>query len=167
MSTRILGETNEEFRLERSGEIAEIGLSLATQTRRSLDIVSRHLDPVLYDDDLFVAALRKLVVENHRAQVRVLVLDSAPVITRSHRLVDLAQHLSDFISIRVPAPEHKEFNEAWLVADNTGYIHRRFSDRFEATANFAARRVASNLTNRFEELWNRAQVEANLRRLHL
>jgi hypothetical protein len=167
MSERILGETDEEFSLDRSEPLRDICVALATQARRSVDIVTRSLDPVLYDNDGFITALRDLVVGSRHARVRVLILDSASVVSRGHRLLELAQRLSSFISLRVPAPEHKDFNEAWLVVDNTGYVHRRFSVRFEAVANFDARRISANLTNRFEELWNHAQLEPNLRRLHL
>ncbi len=164
---RILGETDEEIALTRSDEVRDACVALARQARRSLELVSRHLDPALFDTDEFATAVRELVVNSRRAQMRILVLDAAPVVARGHRLVELAQRLSSYISIRVPAPEHKDFNEAWLVADTTGFLHRRFSDRYEATANFDDRRHASALANRFEEIWQRAQPDANLRRLHL
>ncbi|MSR13023.1 MAG: hypothetical protein EXR86_00335 [Gammaproteobacteria bacterium] len=165
--SRTLGETEAEFAVDSSEALLEVSLALATQARHSLDIVSRHLDPALYDNELFSDALRALVVNTRRAQIRLLILDSAPVVLHGHRVVELAQRLTDFIQIRVPAPQHKEFNEAWLVADNTGYAHRRFSDRYDATVNFAARRVSNSLTKRFEELWNQAQLDSNLRRQHL
>ena len=167
MDVRVLGTTDEEFELERSEAVCDVVLSLATQARRALDIVSRHLDPALYDNEAFGAAIRELVVDSRRAQVRILLLDSAPVVARGHRLVELARRLSSFITIRIPAPEYKNLNEAWLVADATGYLSRRFSDRPEATANFADPRQATHLTNRFEEIWQRAQPDANMRRLHL
>ncbi len=167
MNARLLGETDEEFELEHSETVRDVSLSLATQARRSLDIVSRHLDPTLYDTEAFGNALRELVVGSQRAQVRILLLDSAPVVTRGHRVVELARRLSSYLAIRGPGLEHKDLNEAWLVADATGFVYRRFSDRFEATANFNDRRHAGHLTNRFEEIWQRAQPDPNLRRLHL
>lgn len=167
MSERKLGETAEVFALELSEDVREVSLALATQARRSLDIVTRHLDVVLYDNEAFANAMRELVVDSRRAQVRILVLDSGQVVTHGHRLIELARRLSSFISVKVPAPEHKDFNEAWLVADTTGYLHRRFSDRYEATANFADRRHSANLANRFNELWNHALQDPNFRRLHL
>lgn len=167
MDVRVLGTTHEEFELERSETVCEVVLSLTTQARRSLDMVSRHLDPALYDNEAFGAAIRELVVDSRRAQVRILLLDSAPVVARGHRLVELARRLSSFITIRIPAPAYKNLNEAWLVADATGYLYRRFSDRPEATANFADPRQATHLTNRFEEIWQRAQPDADMRRLHL
>ncbi|MGD9601305.1 MAG: hypothetical protein AB7O21_08445 [Gammaproteobacteria bacterium] len=167
MSERILGTTDETLEIDRREQVGELCLALARQARRSLDIVTRHLDPALYDTDDFGAAVRALVVGSHRVQVRILLLDPAPVIARGHRLVELAQRLSSFVTIRIPSEEYKEFNEAWLVADATGYLHRRFSDRYEATANFDDRRLARALVNRLDEIWQRAQPDGNLRRLHL
>jgi hypothetical protein len=164
---RVLGISDEALTLVRSAEVCDVSLELARQTRRNLDLVSRHLDPELYDTAEFIETVRALATSGRRARVRILVLDTVPVVKRGHRLIELAQRLSSFISIRVPAPEHQDFNEAWLVADDTGYCYRRFSDRYDASANFADRRYSKQLTQRFDELWNRAQPDANLRRLHL
>ena len=167
MHERILDTTNELLELARSEEVREQSLALVQQARHSVDIVSRHLDPMLYNTAAFAAALRAMILDTRRAQVRLLVLDPAPLASQGHRLLELARHLTSFITVRTPAPEHKEFNEAWLVADNTGYLHRRFSDRYEATANFADRRQSNSLTNRFEDLWQRAESASSVRRLHL
>ena len=167
MHERILDTTNELLELARSEEVREQSLALVQQARHSVDIVSRHLDPMLYNTAAFAAALRAMILDTRRAQVRLLVLDPAPLASQGHRLLELARHLTSFITVRTPAPEHKEFNEAWLVADNTGYLHRRFSDRYEATANFADRRQSNSLTNRFEDLWQRSESARSVRRLHL
>lgn len=164
---RVLGATDLAFEVDRADALRVALLEMTSQARRNLDIVSRHLDPSLFDHEEFVDAVKRLVLGSTRAQVRLLVLDPAPLVSRGHRLLTLAQRLSSYIDVRVPAPEHREFNEAWLVADKDGYAHRRFSDRFEATVNFHDPRLAVHLTNRFDELWQRAQADPNLRRLHL
>ncbi|MCC7122975.1 MAG: hypothetical protein IT493_15585 [Gammaproteobacteria bacterium] len=165
--SRVLGASDQVFETGRATELRRALLELAQQATRSIDLVSRHLDPSLLDHDMFAAAVKRLVLGSTRARVRVVVLDPAPLVTHGHRLVALAQRLSSYIELRVPGPEHREFNESWLVADNAGYAHRRFSDRFEATINFNDPRLATHLTNRFDELWHRAQPDPNLRRLHL
>jgi len=164
---RRLGHTDALFDVDRADALRDVLLALAQQARRTLDIVGRHLDPALMDREDFVDAVKSLVLGSTRAQVRVLILDPAPLVTQGHRLIALAQRLSSYIQLRVPAPEHREFNEAWLEADRDGYAHRRFSDRFEATVNFHDPRLAVHLSNRFDELWQRAQPDPNLRRLHL
>lgn len=166
-SQRIVGETAEEFAVERADDLYEVQLSMLRQARRTVDLVSRHLDPRLYDTEDVVAAVKAVALSSSRAQIRLLILDPTPVVSQGHRLLALASRLSSFIHLRVPAPEHKEFNEAWLVVDNKAYAHRRFSDRYEAAVNFKDPRLASQLTNRFEELWQRGLHDPNLRRLHL
>lgn len=164
----ILGENDDLVLVERSERLRELVLGLAEQARHSLDLVCRSLDARLYDTDAFSAAVKRLAIGNTRhAEVRLLVLDPAQLVARGHRLIALGQRLTSTLAIRVPAPEHRDFNEAWLVADATGYAYRRFSDRYDAEVNFNGRRRAKALTHRFEELWQRAQPEPNFRRLHL
>lgn len=165
--TLVLGETDLAFQVDRAEDLRAVMLALAQQGRRTLDIVSRHLDPALLDREDFADAVKAVALGSKYAEIRVLVLDPGPVVSRGHRLIQLAQRLSSFIQVRIPSPEHKEFNEAWLVVDKQGYAHRRFSDRFEATVNFNDPRLASQLGNRFDELWQRATPDPNLRRLHL
>jgi hypothetical protein len=162
-----LGISAGPFELARSDALAATVLQLAGQSRRSIDIVSRHLDPVLFDQGAFIQAVKRLVLGSRRAEVRLLLLDPGPVARRGHRLLELAQFLSDFIHVRVPSPVHREFNEAWLVADATGYVYRPMSDRFEATVDFNDRHQASQLVARFNEIWERAQPDPNQRRLSL
>jgi hypothetical protein len=99
--------------------------------------------------------------------VRLLVMDLRPLVTQGHRLLDLMDRVPSFIDLRAPAPQHRTFNEALLVADRLGYVHRQFADRYEGIASYADRRVAARLTARFEELWERALPDPNFRRLHL
>lgn len=147
--------------------LAATSRALAEQCQRYLDIASRHLDPLLYDDDDFVAAVKRLALSHRYARIRLFIVDSRPLVGRGHRLVDLAMRLPTFIAVRGPAPQHRDFNEAMLVADRTGYVHRRFADRFAANASFNDRRTGAALTERFDELWERGLPDPNFRRLHL
>lgn len=148
-------------------ELAAFSLSMAEQCSRYLDIVSRHLDPVLYDTDEFAAAIKRIALDNRRSRVRLLIIDARPLITTGHRLIDLTNRLPSFLEIRAPARQHRGFNEAFMVADNVGYIHRQFSDRFEAQADFSDRRMAASLNDRFSNMWERGLPETRFRRLHI
>ncbi|MBM4227350.1 MAG: hypothetical protein FJ164_06350 [Gammaproteobacteria bacterium] len=147
--------------------VRETSLALVRRARRSVDIFSRHLDPMIYDTAEFVEGLRALIVGSRRARVRVLLREVAPVVAQGHRLIELAQRLSSYIEIRVPALEHQDTADAWLVVDGCHYLHRRSGERHEATAAFDDARRARQLTLRFEEIWARAQPDLNFKRLHL
>ncbi|MEQ8231563.1 MAG: acyltransferase [Gammaproteobacteria bacterium] len=164
---RLLGVSDELVEFAERATLAALSQAMVAQCRRRLDIASRHLDPAVYDDDAFVEAVKQLVLGSRRARVRLFVIDSRPLLSRGHRLIDLAGRLSSFIELRGPAPQHKEFNEALLLADNQGYIHRQFSDRFEGKANFSDRRGVAALAERFDEMWERGTPDPNFRRLHI
>ncbi len=163
----VLGVTAGKFEVVRSEALREIGIQMVAQAGRSLDLVSRHLDPQLYDQEPLLRAVKKLVLGASQARVRILLLDAGPVVSRGHRLIRLAQQFSGFIEIRVPGRTHRQFNEAWLVADGTGYAWRELSDRYQTEVDFSDRRQSAQLTRRFDELWSRGQPHMDLRQLHL
>lgn len=142
-------------------------LSMARQAARGIDIVSRHLDPKLYDNREFCEAVSQLVVGSRRARVRALVRHTDPIVKGGHQFVGLAQRLSSFIEIRVPAREYDDYNAAFLLVDGAGLIYRTLSDRYEGTVNFHDPRMAQDLARQFEEMWQTATPDASLRRSHL
>ena len=129
--------------------------------------MSRHLDPLVYDQTDIIELIKQVALGSRQARIRIVINDIRPVLSRGHRLIDLAQRLSSFISIRIPGHSHKNFNEAMLIADNTAYIHRPFADRYEGEAELSNRGRSRGLTSRFEELWEKAETHPSLRRLRI
>ncbi|MFQ5659189.1 MAG: hypothetical protein ACE5GZ_02105 [Gammaproteobacteria bacterium] len=141
--------------------------SMAQQCRQHLVIISRDLDPPLYDTVEFIEASKKMVLANRRASIRILVFEPQAIIQRGHRLVNLAMQLSSFFEFRAVGPEYKDFNEALFIADATGYLHRLNSERYEGTVNFNDHRISNYLLQQFEEIWEKASPDMNLKKLHL
>ncbi|MGH8490419.1 MAG: hypothetical protein ACREXS_16525 [Gammaproteobacteria bacterium] len=162
-----LGQTRVSIKLVTRGDHREAMLRMVTQSRRTIDIVSRHLDPLIFDERDMVDAFKSLALRNRNVKIRILILDPSPPLRRVHRLVELALRLSSFFDLRGPTPEHRDFNESMLIADQKGYVHSRLSDRYEGVANFHAPDVAKELLRRFDELWQTALPDPNLRRLSL
>lgn len=162
-----LGETPGPVAIATREEAAAVALALAGQTRRTLDIVSRHLDPRLYDNEEFAEAVKRVALGSRRALVRVLVQDVEPILHDGHRLVALAQRLPTFLHIQVPGPQFRDFNQAFLVADGVGYLHRELADRFEGKASFHDPAAARELLRVFQPMWDAAQPDPNLRALRV
>ncbi len=163
----VLKEDSQAVAIDTSEECRLAALSMVRQAARGIEIVSRQLDPQMYDNREFCEAVNMFVVGSRRARVRALVRHTDAVIKRGHQLVTLFQRLSSFIELRVPAREFEEYNAAFLIVDGVGVIHRTLSDRFEATVNFNDPRTARELTRQFEDMWQTALPDANLRRSHL
>jgi len=163
----VLKEDSQSVAIDTSEECRLAALSMVRQAVRSIEIVSRQLDPQMYDNREFSEAVNMFVVGSQRARVRALLRHSDAVVKRGHRLVTLFQRLSSFIELRVPARDFDEYNAAFLIVDGVGVIHRTLSDRFEGTVNFNDPRTARELTRQFEAMWQTALPDANLRRSHL
>jgi len=140
---------------------------LAEQARRTLRIVSRDLDARLYDDPPFLEAVRALATSSRYARIEALVQDPEPAVKRDHRLIELTRRLSSFIEVRVMGEDFKEFNEAFLVADERGYYYRSQADRPEGELCFNGALRARELTRVFNDIWQVSEVDAQFRRLHI
>jgi ribosomal protein L31 len=162
-----LGEDKEPISVESSAQVREASVALVAQSRRSIEIVSRNLDPAVYDTTVFADALRRFVLDSSRARVHIIVMDSRPILASGHRLVALGQQLSSFVEIRMPGRKHPAFNGAFLLADRTGSVWRQFADRFDGVANFGDRRTASDLGETFDQMWAHGDPDPNLRRLRI
>jgi len=160
----ILGETDETVLMESSEENISASLLMAQQVRQSIYIISRELDPIIYNTPEFVETVKQMVLKSKHSRVRILVHDPVRIVKRGHRLVDLALTLSSFIEIRILGKEHATFNEALFVADETGYIHRTQSDRFEGKVNFYDKRTSRLLLHEFNEIWGKSRSDPNLKR---
>ncbi len=167
LEQKALSEFSGPMELTTSAENREMALALARQATLSVDILSRHLDPAVYDQAPFLDAIKQLVLNHRMARVRMLVRDIQPILSDGHRLAALTARLSSFLEIRVPAEQHKDFNQAFMIVDGTGFIHRELADRYEGLAHYANRALASELQRKFEEMWSLATPDANLRQMTL
>lgn len=162
-----MGETGELVSVKTGDDHRLASFMMASQTKRTLDIISRLLDPPVYDTDEFVDAVKRLVLSNNRAQIRIVVFEPQTIVHHGHRLVDLALNLTSFIEFRKPNTEYNSFNESLFIADATGYIHRNSAERYEGTLNFNDQRLSKILTDKFEEIWGKSTPDPNLKRVHL
>ena len=65
-------------------ELFSITTEILQRTARNLDIVSRHLDPLIYDQAETVEAIKAMALGNRQAQIRLVVTDLRPVLNQGH-----------------------------------------------------------------------------------
>ncbi len=162
-----LGEINNAIQIDSKKENYSACLSLAEQAGHTLEIISRDLDPQIFDQPDFIQAIKNLALKSRRSRIRILIFEVQSIIRRGHRLIELASQLSSFIEIRKPANEFKDYNEGLLLADNTAYVQKKNADRYEAKLNFSDKRQSKMLLKEFEEMWETAKPDPNLRRMSI
>lgn len=162
-----LGATDQLIDLSSSEDNRAIALAMVTQGKKTLDIISRDMDPRIYNTIEFSNAVRDLACQAKYCKVRLLIHDSEPATKRGHYLVKLSRRLSSYIEIRKISNDFKNYNEAFMVVDFQGYIHRGLADRYEGSANFNDPGRARELTEYFDEVWRHSLSEPDLRQLYI
>ncbi len=162
-----LGISADTVDLTTSVENREASLVMARQAQLSIEIVSRHLDPAIYNQQAFVEAVKQLALSNPRARIRILILDAEPLFKSGHRLLTLAGRLSSFVEVRSQNPHFKDLNQAYMAVDETGYIFRELSDRYESVVNFNDPGQARYFTRNFDKMWEVGVLDPNLRQMRL
>ncbi|MBI1731620.1 MAG: hypothetical protein HYR49_02475 [Gammaproteobacteria bacterium] len=159
-----LGQTNLLVPLETAEQHRLATIRMAQQCHRSVHIVSRNLDPAVYDVPEFCDALVRVLLESRRMKVRVLVHEAHSIVQSGHRMLAVALKLSSFVEIRKPGADHKDYNGGMFIADALGFVTRRTADRYTGEANFNDPREATLLVDEFEEMWAKSTLDSNLRR---
>lgn len=163
----VLGESKEKLLVETMEENRHAAVALATQASRSLHIFSLDLEPIVYDNHEFVEAVKNLAITHSKAQIQIIIQDSRKLIDHGHRIIELARRLSSSIHIRKTPPDMKKHTQAFLIADETGILHRTIGERYEGYVNFNDRFEAKNILDFFKITWEHCVADPELRRLHI
>ncbi len=166
-SLRPAPELAQRLSAERAGELRDATLALLAGARHELCIYSRDLEPPLYEDPRVLEAIRKVALSGRRAQVRILLQDTARVARDGHRLVDLAQRLPSIVHLRRVSQEDASYPSAYVLTDGGGYLFRTFGDRYEAVGDVCYPPRRDELKRLFDDVWERAESPPELRRLGL
>jgi len=162
-----LGGDAGELALVGSERFAWTALRLVRQARHRVDILSRDLDPPLYDQAPFLDALSELALGSRYSRVRILLQDGERVQRNGHRLIHLYRKLASRIELRLVHPDFAEHPESFLIADQIGYLHRRLHERYEGSANFNDSQRARLLGRFFDEVWEVSEADSQLRALSI
>lgn len=160
-------KSDDDISLAHRDEVKIMNVALTQQATRNIDILSKHLDPGIFDSFDFLDAVKKLSISSRFTKIRILISDSDPMIKNGHRFIELIQQLTSSIEVRKISDEYKSYNEAFSLFDGKAIIYLRYADRYDGFANFNRPRLVTELSNFFNEVWEHSSPDANLRRLHL
>ena len=134
--------------------------------RREVYIYTRDLDPLLFDTEAALDALKRVAIRGRGASIRVLIQDPQQAIRRGHRLVTLAQRLTSAILLRTPTQaEDLQYASAFVLNDAYGLYFRTLGTRFDGeVVNHAPGRHAQ-LLEYFRQVWERSETSEELRQL--
>ncbi|HYQ71168.1 MAG TPA: hypothetical protein VET88_04470 [Gammaproteobacteria bacterium] len=162
-----LGVDREAIRLAGSEDVQVVTAMLASKTRRTLLLHTYDLEARIYDRLPFIDAVSALVRRYPGACFDVLIQNVERVVKDGHRLVELARRLGSSVQIRRCAQQYQGYCGTFMLADDSGYLYRPNSSRFEGQASFNNTAEVARLGKYFREVWEHSGPEMELRRLYV
>ena len=159
-------EKDDSFRrIETRSDSRDAVIELARSARRTLSIFTQDMEPGVLDDPEFLDLARELALSSRYARVNVLCMDITRAIKEGNRLLEVARRLSSFVEIREPHKDYKGMTEAFVIADETGLLHRKLGGRWEGFVNTHDPMLAREKLKLFNDIWQRSHQHSDTRRL--
>ncbi|MCU7959526.1 MAG: hypothetical protein KZQ58_05910 [gamma proteobacterium symbiont of Bathyaustriella thionipta] len=162
-----VGQSAGKLQLSSLSEVRDISCAMAAQCKRSLQIFSYDLDALVYDQDLFLNAVKNLILHSPLARVEILLQDNRSVIHNGHRLVELMRRVSSKIEIRKPQKDYIGQLANMLIVDHVAYVYREHFERYDATADFYAPLSIKQACDFFKRVWEQSERDSELRQLNI
>lgn len=157
-----------EYSLETPQDTVAAAVELIASARRSLCIFCPLLPPVLFNTAEFNDALRHQLLQEPRLQSLMLAPPAKTWRQNCPQLTQLVERLSALELRTPPADEladRKESGQIFLIADRKAVMLLTDPRRCIGLFNSAAELEARKLLDFFSPLWEKSQMDTELRRL--
>jgi len=146
-------------------EVRDASLKVAKSAQRLLSIFTPDLEPLIYGEEAFLEAIKRLVLARSYAKVRVLLADPARAMVDNNRFLALARRLTSCIDLRAMSPEYPASAGAFIIADDKALVYRLQIDRWDGIADMNDPAVVRRYLNFFDEVWNTSMQESQMRQM--
>ena len=110
-------------------------------------------------------ALKRLVLSQTYARIRVLIADPTRAIKAGNNFVHLGRRLNTYIEFRHVREDLRTHAESFCIADETALVYRLQASRWEGIADTYEPAVAKLYSKMFDEIWLASEVEMEFRQL--
>ena len=146
-------------------EMRQAVIEVAREARRKVSIFTHDLEPGIYDDPDFLEVIKRLVLSQTYARIRVLIADPTRAIKNGNAFVYLGRRLNSYIEFRHVREDLRTHAESFCIADETALVYRLQAERWEGIADTYEPAVARLYGQMFDEIWLASEVESEFRQL--
>lgn len=146
-------------------EMRKAAIEVARAASRKVSIFTHDLERGIYDDPDFLEIIKRLVLSQTYARIRVLIADPSRAIKNGNNFVHLGRRLNTYIEFRHVRDDLRTHAEAFCIADETALVYRLQAERWEGIADTHEPAVARLYSKMFDEIWLASEVEAEFRQL--
>ncbi len=146
-------------------EMREAVIDVAREATRKVSIFTHDLEPGIYDDPDFLEIIKRLVLSQAYARIRVLIADPTRAIKNGNDFVHLGRRLNTYIEFRHVREDLRTHAESFCIADEQALVYRLQAHRWEGIADTYEPPVAKLYGAMFDEIWLDSEVETEFRQL--
>ena len=146
-------------------EMRQAVIEVARVADRKVSIFTHDLEPGIYDDPDFLEVIKRLVLSQTYARIRVLIADPSRAIKNGNNFVHLGRRLNSYIEFRHVREDLRTHAESFCIADETALVYRLQDNRSDGIADTYEPAVAKLYRKMFEEIWLASEVEVEFRQL--
>ena len=162
MENKDTDETTERLALKKYAHYRSAIATLSEHTSRFIRIYSADLPSEIFDHNDFLEALSVFARKSQHSAVQIVVQSTLSVTQRNQHLLALHHRLSN-IQIKLSDEDYYCEAETFLIFDDFALIEKPHTDREEGIAYFNAPREATRKLRQFQEVWDHAESDTNLR----
>jgi len=159
---RRLGEHSGDFFVSNYSNFA---LELIKQATRIIRVISFDLDPKTFGRQDMLDSLSALARKSRYTDIKLLVVDTTKMTSRTHPLLTLQRRLSSHVHIRKTGLAAHEISDNVIIVDNLAVLVQSIKEPDKAWGNYNNRPVAENYQSQFDTLWEHASEDPCLRLL--
>ncbi len=158
-------ENSKRWVISTREEARESVIAVAREADRKVSIFTHDLEPGIYDDPDFLEIIKRLVLSQTYARIRVLIADPTRAIKNGNNFVHLGRRLNPYIEFRHVREDLRTHGEAFCIADEKALVYRLQANRWEGIADTYEPAVAKLYGKMFDEIWLDSEVEVEFRQL--
>lgn len=146
-------------------EMRQAAIEVVREAKRKVSIFTHDLEPGIYDNSEFLEIVKRLVLSQAYARIRVLIADPARAVKTGNNLVHLGRRLNTYIEFRHVREDLRTHAEAFCIADQTALVYRLQASRWEGIADTHEPAVAKLYSTMFDEIWLASEAATEFRQI--
>ena len=127
-------ENSKRWVISTREEARESVIAVAREASRKVSIFTHDLEPGIYDDPDFLEIIKRLVLSQTYARIRVLIADPSRAIKNDNNFVHLGRRLNTYIEFRHVRDDLRTHAEAFCIADEKALVYRLQANRWDGIA---------------------------------
>jgi hypothetical protein len=142
-------------------------VELCNSASRYIRILSPTLDRAVFDNTQLRDAISKLARRSRHSDIRILVIDSRPMVEHGHRLLTLAQRIPSLIHIQT-LTDHPQMNDdTMVILDSDGLLFKPAGSDHQGFYEPESKATVSSYVEKFDALWECSAPDINMRQMQI